>query len=354
MLVGAHRRMPEESSMSHDVKDVARRLLDAQVEFVSAELTGKRLAHVIARDVDDLLGLAGKLTLADVVDAEQLKGAARRLVERIGASPLLDDVVLALADAVYDLSAGDEYTLGDVVERDPVEALVAKVLSMHTLQDRALDRMAESPLVAAIASRFVTKIVGDFVQQNRERAERVPGMSSLLSFGTSAASKVRSATVDSFLGDAAGRGTQFAVRRTNSAMRDLMRDAPVQGAAMEIWELHAEEPIGNLREYLSKQELRDLVVLVRDLVLSAQSSEYTGALLDECVDVVFERYGSRHLASLLPELGLSRDDLVDEARRFVPPILAAARATGKLDALIRARLKPFFTSKRVLALLAEE
>jgi hypothetical protein len=46
-------------------KDVAAQLLDAQVEFVLGELSGKRLSQVIARDVDDLLAAL----------------AARRLVE---------------------------------------------------------------------------------------------------------------------------------------------------------------------------------------------------------------------------------------------------------------------------------
>lgn len=332
-------------------KDVADQLLAAQVEWVLAEFSGKRLTQVIKRDVDDLLELAARLTVLDVVDPEQVKGAARRLVERAGGSALVDDLVTALSDAIYDLSASEDYNLGDVVERDPVEALVAKVLSMHTLQDRALDRMAESPLVAAVATRFVTKIVGDFLQQNRQMAERLPGAKSLISFGMGAASKVRSATVDQFLGDAAGKSTQFAIRRTNSAMRDLVREAPLQGAAMEIWDLHADEPISDLRGYLSKAELRELAVLVHDIVNSARTTEYAGHLVDECVDVFFERYGERDLASLLPELGISRDDVLDEAQRFVPPLVDAAKRDGRLEELIRARLKPFFASRKVLAIL---
>jgi hypothetical protein len=337
--------------MSQASKDLANQLLDAQVHYVLAEFSGKRLTQVIKRDVDDLLALAGQLTVLDVVDPEQVKGAARRLVERVGGSELLEDLVTALSDAIYDLSASEDYNLGAVVQRDPVEALVAKLLSMHTLQDRALDRMAESPLVAAVATRFVTKIVSDFLQQNRQMAERVPGAKSLISFGMGAASKVRSATVDQFLGDAAGKSTQFAIRRTNSAMRDLVREAPLQGAAMEIWDLHAEEPISDLRGYLSKAELRELVLLVHEIISSARSTDYAGHLVDECLDVFFERYGDRDLASLLPELGISHEDVLDDAQRLVPPLLEAAKRDGRLEDLIRARLKPFFTSKKVLAIL---
>lgn len=331
-------------------RDLAERLLDAQVEFVLRELSGKRLARVIARDVDDLLELAATLTVADVLDPDAAKQVLRRLVERIGGSTLLEDLVVALSDAIYELSASEAYTLGEVVAREPVEALVAQVLRMHTLHDRALDRMNESPLVARVAQRFVTTIVSEFIAQNRQLAERLPGGKSLFSLGTSAA---RSVSRVSLVGAAADKGTQLAIRQTTSALRDMIKDAPVQGAAMELWDLHADEPVSDLRAYLSKDELRRLVVLVHQLLTSARSGEYVGELVDECVDVFFAEYGGRDLASLLPELGITRDDLVDDLRELLPPIVAAARADGRLAALVRARLAPFFASRQVRTILAE-
>ena len=104
---------------------------------------------------------------------------------------------------------------------------------MPTLHNRVLERLAESPLVATVATMFVTKIVGDFVNQNRQLVEKLPGARSVISFGVEAASKVRSATVDQVLGDAAGKSTQLAIHRTTSSTRDLPRDAPLHGAAME-------------------------------------------------------------------------------------------------------------------------
>src|SRR5438874_544109 len=102
-------------------KDTAAALLDAQVEFVLHELTGKRLATVIARDVDDVLEIAGKLTVSDVIDAGVVKGVLRGAAERLGGGALIADVALGLADAIYDLPASDDYELRSVVARDPVE-----------------------------------------------------------------------------------------------------------------------------------------------------------------------------------------------------------------------------------------
>lgn len=331
---------------------MADQLLEAQVEYVIGQLSGKRLARVVARDVDSLLALAEQVSVAEVVDPDGAKQVLRRLVERVGGSAMLEDLVAAMSDAVYDLSASENYDLGEVIEREPVEALVARLLAMRTLHDRLLDKMAESPLVAAVATRFVTKIVGDFLNENRQLAEKLPGAKSLISLGMGAASRVRSATVDQFLGDAAGRSTQFAIRRTSNAVRDLVDEAPLEDAAMEVWDLHADAPISDLREYLSKEELRELAGLIRELLASARSSEYVGELVDGCVDVFLAEYGARDLASLLPELGLTRDDLVDDLCELLPPALEAAKADGRLAELVRARLRPFFASKRVHAILS--
>jgi hypothetical protein len=330
-------------------KDTAAQLLDAQVEFVLHELTGKRLATVIARDVDDLLDIAGELTVADVVDADAVKNVLRGAAERLGGGALIADVALALADAIYELPASEEHELRSVVARDPVEALVVKVLSMDKLHEEAMRRLNRSPLVATVAAKFIGTIVSDLVAQQRQMAERVPGAKTFFSLGQSAANKVLS---NPLVGDAANKGAKLAIKQTNSAIREVLKDAPLRGAAMEIWDLHADAPISDLRAYLSKQDLREIVVLVHAIVTSGRASDWVGELVDACVDATLERYGDRDIASLLPELGVTREDLVADLRQLLPPLIEAAKADGRLEALVRARLKPFFTSKKVQTILA--
>ena len=334
--------------------ELAERLLQAQTEWVVAQLTGPDLDELLARDVADVLAVASTLTLADVVDIVQVKITARRLAGLVTGSDALAGLVPDVADAVYAAAAADEHRLGEVVAREHVEALVGRALQMHQLQDRVLDRLAESPLIAAIAQGYVSKVVGDFVQANREQAEKLPGVSSLFSVGLGAASKVRGAAdkrLGGLLGDAQSRGTQFAIKRSNGAMREILRDAPLQDAAMQLWDLQADDPVSALREYLSAADLRDLVTIVHAVVVDAGEHEFVGALIDEGVDVVFERWGARDLMSVLTELGLTPDVLLDDLRRFAPPVLAAAARDGRLAALVRSRLEPFFALASTRALL---
>jgi hypothetical protein len=331
-------------------KTVADRLLDAQVAWVLDELSGDRLPELIARDVHDLWGLADELRVDEAAEREQVKATLRRLVELIGSGPVVADMVVALSDALYDLGAGEQHLLGEVVDRDAVEALVDKVLSTRTLHDRAMERLAESPLVSTVAARFVGAIINDFVAQNRQLAEKLPGAKSLFSLGASAASRVRNVGV---IGDAAERGTQLAIRRTNAAMREVIRDAPLKEAALEVWDLHADEPISELRTYLTREDLRELAVLVHEIIASARTTDYVGAALDECVDVFFERYGDWSVAALLSEVGVGREDIAAELQALLPPAVEAARADGRLAGLVRDRLAPFFASPAVQEILAQ-
>lgn len=332
-----------------DAKVLADQLLDAQVEYVLHEISGKRLAQVIARDVDDLLELGATLTVADVVDGDALKATLRRVADQSGGSDLLEDFVLALAETVYGLNASERHKLGDVLDREPVEALVVKVLSMRKLHERALSRMNESPLVARVAQRFVAAIVNDFIAQNRQLAERLPGAKSLFSLGTSAARTVGRV---GFVGAAADKGTQMAIKQTTGALRDVFKDEHLRGAAMEIWDLHADEPLSELRAYLSAEDLREVAVLLHAVVVSGRGSEFVGEAVDELVDALLERYGSRDLASVMAELNISRDDLVADLRSALPPLIEAAKSDGRLEALVRARLEPFYRSKKVQTLLS--
>ncbi len=336
-----------------DSTALAQALLDAQVDYVIAELTGRELAATITRDVDDVLAIAASMTLAAVVDVDAVKAAAHRFVDVIGGSSMLADLRPEMADAVYRSMAGNEQLLGDVVRREHVEALVTTLLGMHRLQERALERMSESPVVAAIASTYVTKIIGEFVQQNRERAEKVPGVSSLFSIGLGAASRMKGAA-DGLLGDAQLRSTQFAMRQTSNAAREILRDAPVHEAAMQLWDLHADEPITELCKYLTADDLRELTTVVGHLITSARNHDAVGRLIDDGVEVFFARYGATDLATLLAELGLTRDVLIEQIARFAPPVIDAAKADGRLDAFVRARLEPFFSAASTQALLAGE
>lgn len=332
--------------------DLAARLLDAQVSWIVDRLTGDDLAGLIGEAVDDLVEIGARVPLESVADPDAIKAVVRRAIVASAGSPLIESIVDTAVDAVYELRAADEHELGAVVAREHVDALVTKILSMRQLHEQVMARMFESPAVGDIASQFVGRIVSDFVNANRERMEKLPGAKSLIGIGLGAANKVRTATQDTFIGDAAGKGAQFAIKRTNAATRDLLQDARLREAALELWDLQAAETVAALREYATAGDLRELAQIIRLIVADARDSDYVGELIDGVVDAVFETYGGRDVADLLADLGLTPDELRHTLEQTAPMLLETLRDTGDLEHLVRTRLAPFFESDAYAAAVA--
>ncbi|BAW05963.1 hypothetical protein [Nocardia seriolae] len=343
-------------SDSKKPREIAEKLLDLQVDFIVGEVSGDRFAEVIARDVKDVVGVADTIIFRDVVEIDQAKQTVANVIDLIGGSPVLGEMVGTLANSLYeDIATNTDYTLGDVVDREPVEQLLEKIFGLHQAQERLLERLTESPLIATVAAKFVDKLVDDFMETNKQIAGKIPGVGSLVSMGTNAAKSARKAAEKAggtFIGEMAGKGAQFALKRTNNAIREMLRDAPVHDAAMEFWDLHAGEPVAGLKEYLSQQDLYDLALIVYRIALTTRNKEYVGVLVDQGVEVFFEKYGDHTLAALLPELGLSEAVIAEEILRYGPAVVEAAKRNGVLAKLIRQRLEPFFLSEPVLAVLA--
>ncbi len=332
---------------------LADQLLDAQVRFVLDELTGDRLLEAVARDAEDVLGVADQLPLVTLVDADEVKRVLRRLLATVPASTAASTLVEAGADVVH---AGPEqpFTLSELLAREHVELLVDEALGMTSLVERGLDRLTDSPLVATIASRFVARIVGDVLQSNRAVAEKIPGVGSLMSLGTSAASRVIGAADKQFeqlLGDTAGKGAAFAVRRLNKIVIDTMNDPLLREAILQVWDLHADNPSADLSRYVGQDDVRRVAGILQEIVVASAPSDPVGALLDGLIDAFFEQYGEYPVTTLLDELEISREDLVSDLQAFALPVVAAAIEGGRLEALVRRRLEPFFSSAEVAAIL---
>ena len=332
---------------------LADKLLDAQVAWAVDLLTGDEVHGLVARDVDDLLAVAGDLRLDAVVDPDEVKRVARRLVATVPSSAAAAELVRGATTVLYE-GPDEPFAIGDLVAREHVEALVDEVLGATHLAKDALDQLAESPLVATVASRFVGRLVGEVLQANQAVADKIPGLGSLMSLGTSAASKVMGAADKQFealLGDTAGKSATFAVRRLNKIVLETLQDPTTRAAVMQVWDLYSDEPVGSLSEYAEEDDVHRFVSVIQEIVAGGATSEQAAGLADAMVDAFFGVYGEYPITTLLEELELNRDDLVADAQSFAATALAAAHESGRLEELVRARLEPFFRSPAVAEIL---
>jgi len=334
-------------------ESLAQQLLDAQVGHHLDRLTGDQLAPTVSGLAEELFAAAGQHQIEDLVDRDAIKAIVVRALGTVPGSAAVSGIVELATTVVYDGPA-EPYPLGELVDRARVEALLDELLALNPVLERALERLTSSPLVGTTASRFMGRIVGEVLQANKAVADKVPGLGSLMSFGTSAASKVMGAADKQFeglIGDTMGKGGTFAVRRLNRIVIETLRDPTTREAVLQVWDLISEEPVAGLHHYATTEEISGVVDAVHDLVITTVANEHVAHLGEVVVDGFFDRFGGYSPTELLDELDLSRDDLVADLVRIAPSAVDALRETGDLERILRAQLEPFFSSAEVIALL---
>ncbi|MBF4160253.1 hypothetical protein [Nocardioides acrostichi] len=340
---------------------VASRLLDAQVswllEQLSAENLAGNLAGEIPSEVDALLELGEQVTFGSLVDPAAVVEAATTLFTAVPASAGASTVVGVVADVLH-AGPGEPVTPADLIDRENVERIADELHAATPLVAAALDDLTRSPLVAGLASRFVTRLVTDVLAGNQALARKVPGVGGLISgsmaVGTSAAGKVLGAgkQLDQLLGDNTAKGAAFAMRRLNKIIVDLLADPTTRDAVLEVFDLYADQPLPPLSQHASPDDVRRVADLVHDIVIAAAPTPAMHDLVSALVDGVLEQWHDTPVTQVLAELDLDRDTLAGLALAVVPPALAAAQQNGHLEDLLRSRLEPFFTSPEVASLLA--
>lgn len=332
----------------------ARQLLDAQVRHHLDRLVGENLEPTVTALADDLLTAVGRHQLDDLVDRVAIKDIVARALTTVPGSAAVGGIIEMAVQLAHDGPA-DPHPVGDLVDRERMETLVDAVLGLTPVLERALERLTASPLVGTMASRFMGRIVGEVLQANKAVADKVPGLGSLMSFGTSAASRVMGAADKQFeglIGDTVGKGGTFAVRRLNHIIIETLQDPTTREALLQVWDMVAAEQVNGMGDHVTREEVDEVVDAVHDLAITTLASEHAVRLGGVVVDGFFDRFGGYSPTELLDELELSRDELVADLVRIAPIVLEALRESGDLERMVRAQLEPFYSSPEVLDILS--
>ncbi|MEZ0579056.1 hypothetical protein [Nocardioides sp. MH1] len=332
---------------------LAQQLLDAQVAHHLAELRGDRLTATATSLADDLLDAAGQHQVADLVDADLVKDVVARALSTVPRSPAVSGVIELVLDVVR-AGPAEPAPLSDLVERERVADLVDALLALSPVLDRALSQLADSPLIGTVATRFMGRIVGEVLQANKAVTDKVPGLGTLMSFGTSTAAKVVGAADRQFeglLGDTVGKSGAFAVRRLSRIIVETMQDPTTRDAILQAWDVVAAEKVTGLDRHASREEIGDVVDAVHELVASALESEQARQLSGVLVDAFLDHFGGYTATELLEQLELDRVDLRDDIVRAAPTLVGLLDESGALERIIRSRLEPFYASSEVAAIL---
>ncbi len=342
--------------MSTDARadSVAQQLLDAQVAHHLSRFAGDRLAPTVSVLTEVLLDGTGRHSIEDLVDRETIKAILARALVTVPGSAAVGEIVDLVAEVVL-AGPAEPYPIGGLVDRERLETLLDELLALHPLLERGLERLTASPLVGTIATRFMGRVVGEVLQANKTVADKVPGLGPLMSFGTTAASRVMGAADKQFeglLGDAVGKGGTFAVRRLNRILIETLRDPTTRDAVLEVWDLvrrgagRGAEPARESRGGHRRGRCRarpDRRGALANRARRGPGRSDRGRLLRSV------RWS--HSQRAAPRAGLEPRRPGADLVRIAPGVVTALRESGDLERILRAQLEPFYSSPEVAALI---
>ncbi len=321
-----------------DVEALAERVLDAHLAFARRRLLESgAFDDLIATEIDGFLDDAATITLAEAVTPEMIKDTAYKYAVQMPLAGVIPELAGQIAARLYNHQVQDAVSVDEVIDQRHFDALVAAVADMDAT-DRIIRRVVGSPaavdicvevIVAAIESGLRESAADDEPRGLRERA----------------AARLSSAVAPVWTVIEAG--AEKVVRPGARFILDSVKDdgaAQMLDTAREIWRSNASESVGNFREVLTGDDVEDMIVVGIEFWQTFRDTDYFRELLYEAIDQVFDTLGELTLTDILASLGIERSDLVGEAHRFGPPVLAMLDQRGMLDALLRRQLEPFYSS----------
>lgn len=325
--------------------DLAAALLDAQVAFGKEQLrTPEMFLGLVVDEVDGFLAEADELTLGQAVTPDLIKAVAHKYAVQIPVEGAIPELVGEIAARLYNHEANDEIRVGEVVDERRFDEFVAAISDMditHRLVRLVLGSQVTVDTFAEIVQRAVVTAVED--NRHPDGGGLVRTVRGTLARLAEPALPV----IENSVGRLTRTGARFVLRGNRDDADEVLLDA-----ARDTWRKHTGDAVGSFRELVTAADIEDAVVLVFEFWRTFRDTDYFRALLDEGIDHVFDKYGDTSLADLLTELGVGREDLVEEALRFGPPVIETLDERGYLDGILRRRLAPFYESDHFRAVLA--
>ena len=326
--------------MTTTPRDTANRLLDGLVDYLLARLAPAQLDGFLEAELDFLLEKASGYTLNDWVSAQQIQETAHKYASEMDISGAIPELVGDMVEEFYEQAVDSERLIADVVDEDVIMALLDKVLEIP-LSRQGMAWLGRNPVLLALLAGGAQM-----------------GLKTLLHQGMPAALREQFSRrlPERWVNSLDTRMQEWLLRRTEQLLSDpwLYRDEnldELRELVLVGWQDFAQRPVAELRDLLSSEDIQELFVIGFEYWRELRHTDYFNSLLESGVNAFFEKYGDTSLVDLLQELGVTRALMLDDARRFGPPIIEKLRQEGLLEEWLRRHLSGFFEAEETLVLL---
>jgi hypothetical protein len=212
------------------------------------------------------------------------------------------------------------------------------------------------PVYQELVSNLVYQGVVNYLYEDNLLTKNVPGVGSMMKFGKRMANRAVPGLDESFerrfkawLSDS----LPGLIARSEQFLHKSLTDDELRDSVMAVWVSLEDRTVAELQEGLGDIQLQEFVVLGYEFWLQFRKTPYFEGCVEAVVTHLFELYGDRPLMDLLNDVGVNRELVMAEIDGYALPVIDVLREEGYLEALIRRRLTPFYTSAAAKKLLSQ-
>lgn len=320
-------------------------MLEAHVRF-EVDRLNQELDQTVELEVQALFDWLAGVTLDDIATTEQVVSAAWVWIDAISESdlqPHLTQALVQLKGALADSPA----TVGDVLSRDDLVRWATTLADMRQARAELLERLTSSKAYSRLVAHVVYHGIKNYLLTENVLARRIPGASSLVRLGQrglGAAAPGLEQNVDRQLIAFVDASIADTVRESRRFLDTMLDSDTVETMARDAWAAGADKPLAAGADLLSDEELEVVTDLVWSQWQSLRRTDALHRLLAELVEGFLQTHGSRPIADLLADVGVTPDVVTRAVSPLARSSVDRALESGYAEQRIRARLAAFYDS----------
>ena len=333
----------------------AQAVLDAQVDWWLDRLDAEAITPWLEVELDALLADAAKLKLEEAVSRADVQAVARRYAAELEPHGAIPELVGDIAQALQKHPAQKKTKLAELMPDKVFREWLDKILELHAAREAILHAALSNPVVSAVAGDLIYRGISGYLAQSN-LTKSIPGATSVLKFGKSMlamATPKLDAAIETTLRKYIQQSLDATLRESEHSLKTLLTDELLRESAIEIWASLKGMTVAEVRSTVSAEDIEELFVIGYEHWRIFRKTPYYSAMIDAGIASFFDKYGKASLATLLDEMGISREMILTDLLRFGPPALAALKKKKLLEPLVRRWVAPFFASPAAAALLAD-
>lgn len=343
--------------MTKASNDLADALLEQHVKHELSSLKGAKLRRFLAQEVDELFEYASQVTLGRITSPEHVMGLIRRVVINMELDPGIPELAGEMATEVVNAPIQKTTKLSQIITREQATGFLEQALELKQQRERVISEIMSHPVYQELVGNIVYQGVVNYLYEDNMLTKSVPGVGSMMKFGKRMANKAVPGLDESFerrfkawLSDS----LPGLISRSEQFLHKSLTDDELRDSVMAVWVSLEDHTIEELQEGLGDVQLQEFVVLGYEFWLQFRKTPYFEGCAEAVVTHLFELYGDRPLLDLMKDMGVSRDVVKGEIDGYALPVIDVLREDGYLEALIRRRLTPFYSSAAAKKLLSQD